>query len=444
MKGASTELQEISLVSFLNDSYILAKCKDTVTESFFSDNSYKLIYKALKRYYDKYSSVPTERELKVLVEELYVEDYGSLEEILDSLDKLYSITISSEDFVYEKVRDFLRRAGIERSLGKLVSGMERNESVNLDEIAVELMNSININFSKSPIHNLSDITSIKSIKEEVMGDSDSPLVIKLCVDVVNKFMQYRGLIPGTLNLVCAPPGRGKTTFLINQGVSTAQQGFKVLHVFLGDMSKYDGLIRYLSCLSGIASDKLVNLSTEKLADVVTKYNMTGCLSNITIASYAADELNVNQLIEEITAIQKENKCHYHMIIIDYDENLRMESESMYDSGGRIYNRIALFAVLNKSVVFIASQPKPSFWDTELIPLEGAAESSKKQKIIDLMLTIGKPKKNSKVGSLFIAKNRRGEDSRYVRLRFDTNCARIVGIDEDEYRVLKDTTLNSEE
>lgn len=444
MKGASTELQEISLVSFLNDQYILAKCKDTVTEGFFSDNSYKLIYRALKKYYEKYSSIPTERELKVFVEELHIEDYGSLEDVLDSLDKLYSITISSEDFVYEKVRDFIRRAGIEKSLGKLVSEIERNESVNLDEIAIELMNSINISFSKSPTHNLSDISNIKSIKEEVMGDSENPLIIKLCIDVLNRFMQYKGLIPGTLNMVVAPPGRGKTTWLINQGVSTAQQGFKVLHIFLGDMSKYDGLIRYLSCLSGIQSDKLVNLSTDKLADVVTKYNMTGCLSNITIASYAADELSVNQLIEEITAIQKENKCHYHMIIIDYDENLRMESDSMYDSGGRIYNRVALFAVLNKSVIFIASQPKPSFWDNELIPLEGAAESSKKQKIIDLMLTIGKPSKNSRVGSLFIAKNRRGEDSRYVRLRFDTNCARIVGIDEEEYRMLKGEKLNSED
>lgn len=441
MKGSSSELQEISLASFLNDPYLLSKCLTEVRESFFDNLSYKLIYKCLVVYYKKYGALPTQMEMRVCVEEALTEDYGKLEDVLSSLDNLYSIKISSEDFVYEKIVSFVRRNRIEKSLNKAVDYMQNKGSVNLEELAEELLDGINgMSLSEPREFTLSDIGKLDEIKEEVLGNDMTPLIIKSYIDPINWMMQYKGFIPGTLNMVVAPPGRGKTTFLINQGLNTAQQGFNVLHIFLGDMSRYDGVIRYLSCLSGKDSSRYVNLPTADLKAVIKKLNLTGVLDNITVVSYAADELTVNQLTEEIVALQRRNRKHYHLIIVDYDENIRLESDSLYDSGGKIYNKLGLFAVLNKSVMFVASQPKPQYWDTEVIPLEGAAESSKKQKIIDLMLTIGKPKKNSKVGTLNIAKNRRGEDCKIVRLKFETTCARIIPISETEYSSLLNETL----
>ena len=105
---------------------------------------------------------------------------------------------------------------------------------------------------------------------------------------------------------------------------------------------------------------------------------------------------------------------------------------MYKSGGQIYNKLALFAVTNKTVVFILAQPRKEFWDREIIPLEAASESSKKQKIIDFMITLGKPTKNATVGTLFIAKNRRGEDSKEFRISIDGATARMTHIYEEEY------------
>lgn len=233
-------------------------------------------------------------------------------------------------------------------------------------------------------------------------------------------------------MIVAPPGRGKTTTIINQGVHTAKQGFNVLHIFLGDMSRYDGLLRYLSCYTGVPTSKLVDLSDDELKRFISKYNMSGILSHIYIASYAADELTPNQLIEEINSMQKDNKVHFHVIMVDYDENFANNGDSMYQSSGSNYNRLALFAVINKSVLFIASQPKPEYWSKEVLPLECAAESSKKQKIIDLMLTIGKPRKDSEVGTVNIAKNRRGDDCKYIRVKFNGANARVQAITEEEY------------
>lgn len=431
MKGASVELQEISLVALINDPYLMSKCMEEITENFFENFSFKLIYTCARKYYKKYMTLPTEKELEVLIRDSWVEEYGDLDEIIVNCKKLYEQEISSDDFIYEKVTEFIRRNKIEKSLDKVVRYME-NKDIDLDQVAVDLRDSIYLNFSKSPVINLSDIGSIKEIREEALGPSDNPVIVKFFIDQVNSMMQYKGLIPGTLNMVTAPPGRGKTTMLINQGVATAKQGYRILHVFLGDMSRFDGYLRYLSCFSGVPTSSLVELSDDELAKFVQKWNMTGILNNIDIASYAADELNANQLIEEITAIQKDQRKHFNVIIVDYDENLSEEVDNMYKSGGQIYNKMALFAVLNKSVVFIASQPKTEYWKNEVIPLEAASESSKKQKIIDLMLTMGKPSKNSSIGSLHIAKNRRGKDGNTFRLRIDGDNARIEHISEEEY------------
>lgn len=431
MKGASAELQEISIIGLINDPYLLAKCIPEITEKFFSNPMYKLIYKALKKYYNKYLTVPTEKELSVMISDLHKEDYGKLEDINKIVEKLYSTKISSEDYVYDQITEFIKRNKIESSLNKVVNYINGG-SIDLDTVANEFRDSLNITFNRAPLLNLSDITKVSEVREEALGPTENPVMIKFFLDPVNWCMQYKALPPGTLNMVVAPPGRGKTTTLINQGVYTAQQGFNILHVFLGDMSRYDGLLRYLSCFTGVPTSKLVDLSDEELKKFIQKYNMSGILSHIYIASYAADELTPNQLVEEITSMQKDNKVHFHVIIVDYDENFANATNSMYESGGSNYNRLALFSVINKSVMFIAAQPKPEYWSKEVLPLECAAESSKKQKIIDLMLTIGKPKKDSKVGTVNIAKNRRGDDCKYVRVKFDGANARVKAITEEEY------------
>lgn len=441
MTGSSSELQRISLVGFINDVYLLSKCYKEVNESFYSSLSYKLIYRALKSYYEKYLKLPTISELIIMIEKLYTEDYGNLDSIKEECKSIYGEKVASEDFVYENVIEFMKRYNIEKELNNVVKYI-KDGNINLEEVANNLSRSINLNINRSPVYHLSDISKIEEVRTDALGNDDNPVMIKFFIDPVNRCMQYKAIPPRTLNMVVGPPGRGKTTMLINQGLSAAKQGYNNLHIFLGDMTKFDGLLRYLSCLSGVPTSTLVDLSAGELTKFVQKWNMSGVLSHIYIASYAADELTANQLIEEISSIQKSNNVHFEQIIVDYDENLAYEADSTYLSGGQVYNKLALLATVNKSVVFIASQPKVPYWNEEVIPLEGASESSKKQKIIDLMLCLGKPSKSSSIATLYIAKNRRGQDSKMVRLSTIGENARIETITEDEYQRIKSNERSS--
>lgn len=61
-------------------------------------------------------------------------------------------------------------------------------------------------------------------------------------------------------------------------------------------------------------------------------------------------------------------------------------------------------------MFAASQPKISFWEYEELPKECASDSSRKQAVIDLMVTIGVAQEStSKCGIMKAAKVRRGKE-----------------------------------
>ena len=441
MIGTSRELQDVTMAALVKFPEIFAKTLQQIDETYFSNMSYRLIYKCLVKHYAEHLVLPSKIELALLLRELHTPEYGVLSEYSKTLDYLIDSDLSSEDFAFDKVIDYIKRVQGERALEKVLQSFD-GKNINLDSVISSLSDAMTVNVTKTTITNLADITDLDDIKTEALGDSQSPVLIKFFIDALNKALEYGGFIPGTVNVVAAPPGTGKTTLLLNQGLCVAQQGYKVLHIYLGDMTKFDAKTRYISIVSGIITKKLVKLPTKELAKFIQKYNMTGFLSNIDILAYAADELTANQLIEEIKIAQKNKKTHYDFIIVDYDENLAYEDSDMYKSGGLVYNKLAFFARYNSSVIFVASQPKTEYSSHEILPMECLAESSKKQKIVDLVLTMGRPSKGSGVATLHVAKNRRGNSGNIYRLRTDGDTGRYEHITEDEYIRIKQSERGS--
>lgn len=771
MVGTSNELQEVAMASLVKYPEIFAKTLREIDETYFNNVHYRLIYRCLCKHYGQYLVLPSKKELALLLRENHTPEFGVLSDYIKVLDDLVNSDISSEDFAFDKVIEFVKRVQGERALKKVLESFDGN-TIDLNSVLTSISDAMTVNVSRSAICNLADTTDIGDIRTEAFGDDNNPVIVKFFIEAVNKSMQYKGFIPGTLNVISAPPGVGKllandtpiltkngwkrhgdlkvgdyvigldgefkkvihvypkfeanrcieftngekilchfrhewmvdvnghgysvletqdiekkkletgipnkrghrytcllpnkeyikgeqkdlpvkpytlgvwlgdgtnkhpritspfsdieviegvkadgykvtsmavhkttgvpsyycdfrgglnelgmcnykfvtekhipsmyltasieqrldllaglldtdgclvgnkysftttsirlkdtfcelistfgwrasirciepktstsgivgrlpvytvqftpdckipcrlprkqntgilnksikriaiskiteidpvegnciavdgngmylagrsmlpthnTTILLNQGLYTAQQGYKVLHIFLGDMTKFDAKTRYLSILSGIPTKKIVELSDQDLGKFIAKFNMSGILSNIDIVSYAADELTANQLIEEIKVIQTKSRKHYDCIIVDYDENIASEETDMYKSGGVIYNKMAYFSRYNKSVTFIASQPKTEYSSYEILPMECLAESSKKQKIVDTVMTIGKPSRGSEVATVHVPKNRRGTSGSIYRCHVCGETGKFEHITEEEYLKIK--------
>lgn len=431
--ASSSELQVIVLSTVIKDVNILAGVCNYINESFFDKYSYKLIYKSIVMYYNTYSKLPTIEELMVSISESYDSNFIDLESLRAEVNLLYSTPSYEEKFVIDKITSFIRRSNTEKVLKDLIPKLQStSESIPIDYIGEELEKGLNFSLCKTTSFNLADTDRIAEVRVKAIGTDSNPLVIKSCIPGINSSLQFKGYKPGDLVMIVSPPGVGKTMFMVNEGSNASQQGYKVLHVFLGDMEEYDGLIRYSSNYTKMLQNDIVDMSPEEQQNLIKQYNYQGFFSNITVTVHGPSEITVSEMIQEIDKLQIKNKCHYDLICVDYADNLIPESTMMYESGGDIYNKLSLLAKNNRSVVIVGSQPNKSYWSQELIPLEGVAESSKKQHVIDVMLTMGMTSKGSTVGSIFVPKVRRGDSGKIIRVRTYFERAKLEQISDKDY------------
>ena len=316
---------------------------------------------------------------------------------------------------------------------KIISAIIKEAQQSPEDMAEEIERRITaipkIKTNTIRVEKLGELDIDKVIREEQGDGSTLPSSFKLIEDI----MPGRGHIRGSVICVCGSPGTGKSLFLMNEAVTLCKAGYKGLYVALGDLMRSDLISRFSSIIGERPlGETFVNLYENWTPEV------KGILNNLKIVVESAGSIDVDSLADLIEArVQEEENIDF--IMVDYDSNFQKLKDNMYEEGDIIYNKMSSLARPTDSkfrVVFIASQPKQMFWNKEIIPMEAAAESARKQAIIDVMITLGKSVgAHVKCGMINVPKNRRGKAdvlSPYMILEH----GRITEISEEKYTTLK--------
>lgn len=510
-----SELESYTIKCLLTSQILLSRYIDLLKPSYFENASNKVLFKLIKNYYKDMGHKIPKDEVALRLEAMLPTKPGTEDkqkELRDNCKATVERVFSEEEVDQESanlnLKDFVFKRSAEESLDELInsvtgsdpSNYEQNQYYAIEKCIVRLSESVNIAVDASEPFTLSDIKKIPEIKKEGLGEGTR--IVKFFLDSLNDTMEYGGINVGAVACVMAPPGTGKTTFLTNQGLFSAQQGLNVCHIFLGDMEKYDALIRYYSVFTEaryrkieilnrniekrisaykmllkrykkedkqykyyekkiqedeavlhqnrlmdekykanknmFSSKQLVSMSDEELELIYGRdEEYLKIANNIDVNVYAVGEMSMDALRQAIYNWQNQRKKHYDVIIIDYDSNLKQPADNMYESGGIIYDQAKNMAQVNKSVVFMASQPNKAYWKNEMIPLEACSESSKKQMIIDLLITVGRPEGvNTGIRKVFIPKNRRGKENEILHAKMNGETGFMYEISQEDYTTLK--------
>ena len=437
----SREVQETIVAALMKNQYLFSICKDEMSDGYFSDPSCKVIYKSLTNYYRKYQTIPRLNEILIVIDETYYSAVGvNLSDVKDVCCRLFEYPDPEEAFIKDKITDFLRKVRSSSALKNFIDQVKVNPNLESDSIVSELAKALEVQLSTTKVFMINNSEQVKEARQASVGSSDQSRIIRSCIGSVNQSLMFGGWQPSTVNMIVSPPGTGKSMFLINEGVNAAKQKFEVLHIFIGDMVEYDGFIRYLSCASGTPQNSLVMMPQEKQMEVVKFCNQQyeDIFNRISLVAYPSLSLSVDTLIEDINRFEKQLNKDFDMIVVDYPDNLTQEGRSLYEDGGTLYSSLERLARLSKAVVLVASQPQKYYWNHEIIPLEAASESSKKQMAVDVMLTANLASRGSHVGSMFLAKARKGEVGKVIRFRTDYARCKIEEVDEGTYNAIKAT------
>jgi hypothetical protein len=321
---------------------------------------------------------------------------------------------------------------------RTITSLFKDYQANPEKVIEGLGRIRNLNFSTIPIDTLGELDVTKVIEEDMGGITCIPSRFTF---IRSGCEPWDGYATGQLVMVCAPPGVGKTLFLAHEVVymmvenrktekaidnlkkedfatekeyekrlkELKDQIIRVYWIALGDMTRMDFIVRLTAIYKGL-SFNAVKLQAQKYFDEdaqdLFKYIKISVVPAGHVDIYGVKHFIENSVIDPTFDPQ--------VVIIDYDANLLSKAETMYSAGEEVYNTAtALARPIGKpgKLVFIASQPKIEYWDWCPIPKEAAAESSRKQAIIDMMITIGR---NGQIpggdcGEMLIAKNRRGKE-----------------------------------
>lgn len=288
----------------------------------------------------------------------------------------------------------------------------------------------------SPLNgNVFDFNNVDDVRRAKMEmyPTGSVKVVKSSFSLINDCQQSGGYTPGTVNMFVARPGLGKTTIMLNEALAAILQGCKVFHMFLGDMSAFDAISKYAACFHSTSIRGIIKDFDQVLMGEDDRFR-TMVTPNLRTAFYAAEQLDASQLSGIAQSLHRD--WPFDVLIVDYDSNLRpMKSDNMYESGGATYAKLDRLAKHLHVIMHVGCQSKIQYWGEEIVPLEGAVESSRKQHTVDAMFTLGKEHKAGKVGTLNIAKMRRGESDRQMRVHFEGDKAKINEVGEEEYQRL---------
>ena len=271
-------------------------------------------------------------------------------------------------------------------------------------------------FASLPLDVLGDLDVDKVIEEDLGNiryiPSTFPFIQEAC-------FPYSGYSTGQLVLVCAKPGAGKSLYMAHEVVRLMQENlkiekdedkFKVYWLALGDMNRLDFIIRLTAIYRGKSFNE-VKSNPKIFFDEEVRQAFKKVKISVVPAAFI-DIYGAKYFIENTVC---DPSFDPQVIIIDYDANLLSNRESMYLANEDVYNVASMIAKpMNRPgrLVFVASQPKIEYWNQCPMPMEAAAESSRKQAIIDMMVTIGRDPASApglRVGQMLVAKNRRGSD-----------------------------------
>lgn len=235
----------------------------------------------------------------------------------------------------------------------------------------------------------------------------------------------------------APPGRGKTTLLIDMAANAVENSYNVLHISMENNEKqilrnYD--LRLLRKNFDYVSDPDNTVKSVKALKNIQKYKN----GNLRIKKYptkGASVRTIRNLLDKLKVIQG---FEPDVIVIDYGMILKPENNYNDKRSGieDIYESLRALADDYNCAIYTAAQGNRASLSKKIVTISDLAECFAIANIADICLALCQTKKEKSQGKMrgFLAKNRDNPDGMIMsgKIAYD-----IKKIDFDEEVVISD-------
>lgn len=347
----SDNIQRGILYLVKHDKDFYSQIASLIKPEYFEYPSYAYIFERVKSHYDKYKVIPPD---DILLEDIKKnlpkgQSFSDYEEDVTQINSLDTNVLENREFVLDLVEDFARKQAISQAIKDSVVLLKENRISEIEEkVRQAMLVSREVNVGQLYFQDLDN-------RFHRLFDNKQKKKYRTVFNTFNDFLDG-GLNAKELAIVIAPPGVGKSLYLVNQGAVALKENKKVLYISL-EMAEDKIAQRFDSILTMIPNHKLKDKTTypllkERLSHVQKKFN-----GELIIKEFPVGQLTVNQIRALLVQLKLHHDFVPDILIVDYLELLRPNRsiDAEYQAQERIAQELRGLAMENNFLVWTATQ-----------------------------------------------------------------------------------------
>jgi len=348
----SDNIQRGILYLIKHDRDFYSQIVGLIKPEYFEFPSYSFIFDRIKGYYDKYKTIPPD---DILLEDIKKsiprgQDFSDYEDDILQINNIDQSVLDNREFVLDLVEDYAKKQAISHAIKESVLLLKENRIAEIEEKVRQAMlvcREVNV----GQIY-FDDVDA----RFHRQFDNKDKKRFKTVFNTHNEFLDG-GLSTKELAMVIAPPGVGKSLYLVNQGVAAIKENKKVLYISL-EMAEDKIAQRFDAILTMVPTTRLKEISSmPTVKDRLTKVKAKYADSRLIIKEFPTGQLTVNQIRALLVQLKLHHDFVPDILIVDYLELLRPNRviDAEYQAQERIAQELRGLAMENNILVWTATQ-----------------------------------------------------------------------------------------
>jgi len=407
----ATKQTEIRILSTIRVKENWFKYKSILQPAFFASEETKQLFQIIEGFFQKYDSYKLSTGNMRLLINKNIKDEDLRESCLSIVSLIRRQNSTDNKIIQETISHFAKIQLVKLAITEALALLDHSnpDFLTVKEYIDKAMN-LDVGVASDTYSYFEDPGQrmIDEVKEKKISTGIKRLDLEL----------DGGMSPGELLVFLGPPGRGKTTALINMGMGALMQGLKVLHLTL-EISDRKIARRYDMRITKNTFQSLRD-NPGAIKNPLSRLKAKGC--NLVIKDYSMESPRVQDIYSMVLNYQSRNNEQFDIIVVDYGDLLApgQKHKDTRHSLEEVYTDLRRLAVKLQVPIYTASQSNRESLNRNLVGLRDVAESFGKVKVADVVIGICQTpeEEEEKLVRLFIAKSRKKSGHPTIRLALE--------------------------
>ena len=438
-------IEKVILQNLLFNEDYMRKVIPFLKAEYFYSNKDKLIFESIKKFIEKYNTVPTIDSIVIGFQNDKTLNDDQYKEVIEEVNS-YSEKITNNGWLYNETEKFCKDKAIYNAILTSISIIDGKEkSITQDGIPSILQNALGVCFDHNVGH---DYFENADNRFDFYNRVETRIPFDL--EYLNKITNG-GLPNKTLNIVIAGTGTGKTLFMCHVAASTLSLGKNVLYITL-EMAEEKIAERIDANLMNIPIDKLKSMSKDLYNSRINKIKEK-TNGKLIIKEYPTASAHVGHFRSLISELQLKRQFKPDILMVDY---LNICASSRYKAGAgvnsytlvkSIAEEIRGLAVEFNIPAFTATQTTRSGFSNTDVDLTDTSESFGTTATADLMFALITSEELEQLNQLMVKqlKNRYNDPTTNKRfcIGIDRSKMKLYDLEQSAQRGIHDSGIKLE-